>query len=341
MRVALLLLRRRWRNAAPLPDRYRPSRRQAAARCFAATPLLLFAVNRVDDARAALGRFNSVDRARHLARSGDRLRPRRLELLLLSRSTASRSTPRRHPYALDVPGNGVDEDGYRRRLRLCRRRGRARRAGHRRAASATSILIVLESTRADAIGRARRRPAGRPRRSTRWRRSGSAAPRRLQPCRLHHPVAAEPVHRRARAGRRPPVAGPRFPRQRLSGRRLFRPGRGFRRHREPRRHAPRLDLRRRQHAARRARVQLRRARLGQYRRQDAAARVRPAARPAAKPGRGRISSTSTCNRRISPIPGRGWTGSCPASRSRAARSAPPTATGWRAPIGTRSPITTG
>jgi len=51
-------LRRRWREAAPLPDHWRPSRRQLAL-LLAAAPLVLFAVNRVDDARAALSRLTA------------------------------------------------------------------------------------------------------------------------------------------------------------------------------------------------------------------------------------------------------------------------------------------
>ena len=40
-----------------------------------------------------------------------RLRPRRLRHVLDGRSTRRRSTVAQHPYALDVPGNGIDENG--------------------------------------------------------------------------------------------------------------------------------------------------------------------------------------------------------------------------------------
>jgi hypothetical protein len=52
-----LLLRRRWRNVPPLPNYYRLGRRTVLL-ALAAAPLLMFAVNRIDDARAALARFN-------------------------------------------------------------------------------------------------------------------------------------------------------------------------------------------------------------------------------------------------------------------------------------------
>jgi len=51
--------RKRWRAAATLPDYWRPTRRQWLVLLVAA-PVVLFVVNRVDDARAALSRFNSV-----------------------------------------------------------------------------------------------------------------------------------------------------------------------------------------------------------------------------------------------------------------------------------------
>ncbi|HYE92276.1 MAG TPA: hypothetical protein VEA38_14705, partial [Terriglobales bacterium] len=57
--ASLLFLRRRWRGLGPLPDRTRLSGKQVAL-ALAAVPVLLFAANRIDAARSALIRFNSV-----------------------------------------------------------------------------------------------------------------------------------------------------------------------------------------------------------------------------------------------------------------------------------------
>src|SRR5207253_709897 len=70
------VFRRRWREAAALPDHWRPTRRQWLA-LLLATPLLLFAVNRVDDARAALSRFNSVTAISFTAKSSSGVASRR------------------------------------------------------------------------------------------------------------------------------------------------------------------------------------------------------------------------------------------------------------------------
>ncbi len=148
--VALLFLRRRWRDAPALPDFHRLGGRRLAL-ALAATPLLLFAVNRVDDARAAASRFNGVvvvGTILHQATDFDRdgwswfTYP-------IDRQPFDGG---RHPYALDVPGNGVDEDGFGGDLAFSGSAATGRPpviAGRRRHV----ILIVLESTRADAVGR--------------------------------------------------------------------------------------------------------------------------------------------------------------------------------------------
>jgi len=148
--------RRRWREAAPLSDHWRPSGRQLAM-LLGATPLLLFAVNRVDDARTALSRFNSVvaatillEQATDFDRDGYSLFSFPLDAQPFDGS--------RHPYALDVPGDGIDQDGFGGDFVFAQgvpRPERAIIAGRR----PNVILIVLESTRADAIGR---RVDGRP-----------------------------------------------------------------------------------------------------------------------------------------------------------------------------------
>lgn len=145
---AVLLLRRRWRTSPPLPDRTRLSGRQLAA-ALAALPLLLFAANRVDDTRAALARFDSViafwtllHPATDFDRDGYSLFSHPIDLQPFDGS--------RHPYALDVPGNGIDEDGFGGDLVLAQAPAPAPPpviAGARRHV----ILIVLESTRADSL----------------------------------------------------------------------------------------------------------------------------------------------------------------------------------------------
>ena len=154
--AALLILRRKWRNAAPLPDFYRLPRLQLAL-LLAATPLLLFAGNRVDDARSAALRFNGVlafstllDEATDFDRDGSSFFSYPLDRQPFDGG--------RHPYALDIPGDGIDQDGFGGDFAFS---GRAANeappliAGRKR----NVILIVLESTRADAIGR---RLDGRP-----------------------------------------------------------------------------------------------------------------------------------------------------------------------------------
>jgi hypothetical protein len=154
--AALLVLRRRWRDAPPLPDRPRLSGRKLTA-ALVATPLLLFAVNRVDDARAALSRFNSVAAATFLLEQASDFDRDGYSFFSfpIDRQPFDAS---RHPYALDVPGNGVDEDGFGGDFAFSGAPAAAPTpviAGAR----PNVVLIVLESTRADAIGR---RVAGRP-----------------------------------------------------------------------------------------------------------------------------------------------------------------------------------
>ena len=122
----LWLLRKRWRDAAPLPDHWRPSRRQWAL-MLVATPLILFGVNRIDDARYAGRPVQRADPDRHLAARGDRLRPGRLELVHLpDRPGAVR---RRAPSLCARRAGRRDRPGrVRRRFRL-RRRRRDRAAG--------------------------------------------------------------------------------------------------------------------------------------------------------------------------------------------------------------------
>lgn len=148
--------RKRWRAAAPLPDHWRLSGRQLAL-LLAATPLVLFAVNRVDDSRAALSRFNGpmvittlLEQATDFDRDGYSFFSFPLDGQPFDGS--------RHPYALDIPGDGIDQDGLGGDFVFSEgapQPTRAIIAGRR----PNVILIVLESTRADGIGR---RVDGRP-----------------------------------------------------------------------------------------------------------------------------------------------------------------------------------
>ena len=149
--VALLVLRRRWRASPPLPDAWRLGWRKGLA-AFAGAALLLFGVNRVDDAREAAARFDSVialstvlDQATDFDRDGWSWFTYPIDRQPFDST--------RHPFALDIPGDGIDQDGFGGDFTFT---GSAATppppviAGPKR----NVILIVLESTRADSIGRA-------------------------------------------------------------------------------------------------------------------------------------------------------------------------------------------
>ena len=149
-------LRRSLRAAAPLPDHTRLTGRQLAA-ALAAVPLLLLAAGQAVDVRSALGRFNApylvtfaFDQASDFDRDGYGFY-----------SSSADSHPfdaARHPFAIDVPNNGIDEDGYAGDLVLADAAPApappVRIAGER----PHVVLVVLESTRGDIVGR---RYAGR------------------------------------------------------------------------------------------------------------------------------------------------------------------------------------
>jgi hypothetical protein len=171
--AALLVLRRRWRNSPLLPDVYRLGWRKGLA-AFAGAALLLFGVNRVDDAREAVARFDSVialstflDQASDFDRDGWSWFTYPIDRQPFDST--------RHPFALDIPGDGIDQDGFGGDFIFT---GSAATlpppmiAGPKR----NVILIVLESTRADSIGRM---VDGRPVTPTLnfMAASGSAAPR--------------------------------------------------------------------------------------------------------------------------------------------------------------------
>ena len=154
---ALLYLRRHWREIGPLPDRNRLTHPQLAA-VLVAVPLILFTAARVEDARSGLSRFNSwivasslLNQATDLDRDGYSFFSYPLDTHPLDGS--------RHPYALDVPGNGIDEDGFAGDLAAAGTAPGAPPPVTIAGARPHVILIVLESARGDAIGR---RVDGRP-----------------------------------------------------------------------------------------------------------------------------------------------------------------------------------
>ena len=106
--------------------------------------------------------------------------------------------------ALDVPGNGIDEDGYGGDFRFAGGAAEPRRRRRIAGPQAHVVLIVLESTRADAIGR---RVDGRPLTPELERARRARAARRARPTAMS---ASPPSRCRAcsparwRRGRRPP-----------------------------------------------------------------------------------------------------------------------------------------
>ncbi|MEA3050090.1 MAG: hypothetical protein QOG84_1926 [Sphingomonadales bacterium] len=116
-----------------------------------ALPFFAFAADRAPDVRYALARFTAFGLANDaLSAASD-----------FDRDGYSWFTPRldpapfdssRHPYALDVPDDGIDQDGVAGDFHFdggAQLPGPIRLPGRRR----HLVLVVLESTRADAIGR--------------------------------------------------------------------------------------------------------------------------------------------------------------------------------------------
>ena len=143
-------LRRRLRE--PVPDRTRLSRRGLVAAVLL-VPLLLFGANRIDDVRSGLSRFNSVyamsvllNQVTDFDRDGYGFYSWPVDRQPFDGS--------RHPYALDVPNNGVDEDGLAGDLVLADAAPPAAPAPVVIAGERPHVvLVVLESTRGDSLGR--------------------------------------------------------------------------------------------------------------------------------------------------------------------------------------------
>jgi hypothetical protein len=147
--LAALLFVRRARTA--LPDPYRIRRRDLAA-ALVGVPLLLFAANRVPDARAAAARFDGViavstvlEEATDFDRDGWSFFSFPIDRQPFDAA--------RHPYALDIPGDGIDQDGFGGDFAFAGTAAAPPPPPLIAGAKRNVVLIVLESTRADAIGR--------------------------------------------------------------------------------------------------------------------------------------------------------------------------------------------
>ena len=148
--ILLSLLRRQPRPSRP----HSPKLTITASTCLligAATLGLCFAANQDPATRGAAGRmtaFASMTALLHEATDFDR------DGYSLFSSQIDRQPfdPKRHPYALDVPGNGLDEDGLAGDLkdnRIVATPGLPPLPQKKR----HLVLIVLESTRFDALGK--------------------------------------------------------------------------------------------------------------------------------------------------------------------------------------------
>jgi phosphoglycerol transferase MdoB-like AlkP superfamily enzyme len=115
-----------------------------------ALPFLLYAAAREPDSRYALARFTAPDLAlRGLSQATDFDRDG-WSFFTAQRDSAPFDSSR-HPYVLDVPDNGVDEDGYGGDFHLAG--GPASFATPVIPDRKHVVIVVLESTRGDSVGR--------------------------------------------------------------------------------------------------------------------------------------------------------------------------------------------
>ena len=147
--VACILLRVMLDFERAPPRRTRPA---AAALIGAATVLLLFVGARVPEVYDALERFAAprfayriLDTATDFDRDGYGL--------FSSLPDPSPFDARRHPYALDIPDDGVDQDGLAGDFHYDTPRPAPPAPPTFRGHRSHVVLIVLESTRADAVGK--------------------------------------------------------------------------------------------------------------------------------------------------------------------------------------------
>lgn len=144
--VLLRLARRRLPERITVP----PLRMRHLLLPALALPFLLYAAAREPDARYALARFTAPGLGlQALSRASD------FDGDGYSAFTAQRDAapldPARHPYALDVPDNGIDEDGFGGDFHWTPPPAEAGTVAIPRRRHV--MLVVLESTRGDAIGR--------------------------------------------------------------------------------------------------------------------------------------------------------------------------------------------
>jgi hypothetical protein len=118
----------------------------------------MLAIAPIDDARAGLQRFNApyalsflFDGATDFDRDGYGF--------FASPADGSPFDGSRHPFALDIPNNGIDEDGFAGDLAFDEAATRETPPVRIEGARPHVVLVVLESTRADVLGQ---RFAGRP-----------------------------------------------------------------------------------------------------------------------------------------------------------------------------------
>jgi sulfatase-like protein len=149
--VAYGILRRLVKRFAPVRLEPAPLRWKHWLFLAITLPPAVFAAGRDADARYALSRFTAPYAANALLHWGTDF-DRDGYSWFGARIDPHPFDPARHPLALDVPGNGVDEDGYGGDFRFG---GEApgRAAVTLPARPKHLVLIVLESVRADAIGR--------------------------------------------------------------------------------------------------------------------------------------------------------------------------------------------
>lgn len=147
--AAFRLFRRHWPKGAQAGPSLRLGGSQLLL-LLAATPLMLFAAAGIGDARPALMRFNAfavmaggLDMATDFDQDGYGFFSHRIDLHPFDAA--------RHPLALDVPGNGIDEDGF---------GGDFAFDGAEPVEAAPVVtrrkhvvLIVLESARGDLVGK--------------------------------------------------------------------------------------------------------------------------------------------------------------------------------------------
>lgn len=140
---------RRLNSDPPFPDRARLTRRELLLTLLI-LPLLLFGANRIEDTRSALVRFNAVllwttplHQLTDFDRDGWSFYSHPIDRQPFDSTL--------HPYALDVPGNGIDEDGFGGDLSFTEPPPAAAPvvAGER----PHVVLIVLESARHDVVDR--------------------------------------------------------------------------------------------------------------------------------------------------------------------------------------------